>query len=120
MIYIATLWAKPGHENDVTRFYQSLEPLMRQAPGYRGRQILRAMRGTMEAAVRKAIPAEELAKHAEPPGPAGTHFVIVEQWDSVEQRMAFSRGVAAGRARELIPFVLPDHTHEFYEDVSVT
>lgn len=118
--YIATVWAKPGHEDDVTRFYQSLEPLMREAPGFRGRQILRAKPGTMAEAVRKLVSAEELARHAEPPGPAGTHFVIIEHWDSVDQRMAFSRGVAAGRARELIPFVLPDHTHEFYEDVSVT
>jgi heme-degrading monooxygenase HmoA len=119
MTYIATVWAKPGHENDVTRFYQSLESLMREAPGYRGRQILRACPGTMEAAVRKVVSADELARHAEQPGPNGTHFVVIERWDNVEQRIAFSRGVSASRGRELFPHILAEHTHEFYDDVSV-
>ena len=29
--YIATLLAKPGHELEVSKFYQDLEPLMREA-----------------------------------------------------------------------------------------
>ena len=115
--YIATLSAKPGHENEVTRFYQELEGLMREAKGYRGRKILRARTGTMAAAIRKVVSAEELARHAEPE-PKGTHFVMVEQWDSVEDRIAFSRGASAGRARELFPHILPEHSHEFYEDVT--
>jgi hypothetical protein len=44
---------------------------------------------------------------------------MIEEWDSVEDRIAFSRGASAGRARELFPHILPDHTHEAYEDVSV-
>ena len=40
VIYIATVLAKAGHEEQVTKFYQDLEPLMREAKGYRGRQIL--------------------------------------------------------------------------------
>jgi quinol monooxygenase YgiN len=115
--YIATVWAKPGHEEQVTKFYRDLEPLMRQADGYRGRQILRARSGTMAAAVRKVVTPEEAARHAEQEH-AGTHFVLVEQWDSVEQRIAFSRGAAAGRSRELFPHILPEHSHEFYEDVT--
>jgi hypothetical protein len=118
--YVVTVWAKPGHETDVTKFYQSLEPLLKEAPGYGGRQILRARAGTMAEAVRKVVPAAELARHAEPPAPNGTHFVIIEHWDRVDQRIAFSRGAAAARARELMPHLLPDHTHEFYDEVRVT
>jgi quinol monooxygenase YgiN len=117
--YVATVWAKPGHEQEVTRFYQDLEPLMREAKGFRGRQILRARPGTMAAAVRKVVPAEEAARHAEPE-PKGTHFVMVEQWDSVDDRVSFSRGASAGRSKQLFPHILPEHSHEFYEDVTGT
>ncbi len=115
--YIATVWAKPGHENDVTRFYQGMESLMREAKGYRGRKILRARTGTMVTAIRKVVSAEELARHPEP-AVKGTHFIMVEEWDSVEDRIAFARGISATRGKELFPFILPDHSHEFYEDVS--
>lgn len=115
--YIATVWAKPGHEIEVTRFYQDLERLMREAKGYRGRKVLRARTGTMATAIRKVVSAEELARHPEPE-PKGTHFVMVEQWDSVEDRIAFSRGASAGRGKDLFPHILPEHSHEFYEDVS--
>lgn len=115
--YIATVWARPGHEQEVTKFYQELEPLMREASGYRGRRILRARPGTMATAIRKVVSAEELARHPEPE-PKGTHFIMVEQWDSVEERIAFSRGASAGRAKALFPHILPEHSHEFYEDVT--
>ena len=106
--YIATVWAKPGHESEVTRFYQDLEPLMREAKGYRGRKILRARTGTFADAVRQSMPAGAPAGgHAEPPGPAGTHFVMVEQWDSVEERIAFSRGAAAAAASSFFPTSFP-------------
>ena len=115
--YIATIWAKPGHEDAVTKFYQDLEPLLRQAPGYRSRRILRARNGAALEAVRKVVSAEEVARHAEHQAP-GTQFILVEQWDSVDQRVAFSRGASASRGRELFPHILPEHTHEFYEDVT--
>lgn len=115
--YIATVLAKPGHENEVTRFYQDLEPLLKAAKGYRGRKILRARNGTMVEAVRKVVSAEEMARHPEH-APKGTQFVMIEQWDSVDERVAFSRGASAGRGKELYPHILPEHTHEFYEDVS--
>ncbi len=115
--YVATVWAKPGHENEVAAFYRDLEPLLKEAPGYRGRQILRARSGTMADALRTSMPAgPPAAGHAEPPGPAGTHFVMVERWDSVEQRIAFSR--SSGRSRQLLPHILPEHSHEFYEDIT--
>lgn len=115
--YIATILAQLGHENDVTRFYQDLEPLMREARGYRGRHVYRAQNGVAAAAMMKVASSEELKRHAEHP-PKGTQFIMVEQWDSVEDRIAFSRSASAGRAKELFPHILPEHSHEFYEDVA--
>lgn len=117
--YVATVWAKPGQENEVTRFYQDLEPLMREAKGFRGRRILRASTGVFAEAIRRTMPAGAPAGgHAEPRDPAGTHFVMIEQWDSVDERIAFSRGAASGRNKQLFPHILPEHSHEFYEDVT--
>jgi hypothetical protein len=118
--YIVSVWAKPGHEADVTRFYQDLEPLMREARGFRGRRILRARTGTMASTVRRMMPAggRPGGGHSEPPAPPGTHFVMIEQWDSVDERIAFSLGAGAGRSKDLMPHLLPDHSHEFYEDVT--
>lgn len=115
--YVASLFAKPGHELAVTRFYQDLEPLMREARGFRGRKILRARPGTMEAEVRRVTPPEELKGHAHD-RPEGVHLLMVEQWDSVADRVAFSRGVSQARNKELFPHLLPQHSHEFYEDVT--
>ena len=114
--YVASLYAKPGHELEVTKFYQDLESLMREAPGFRGRKIFRARPGTMEAEVRRVTPPEELTGHAH--DPEGVHFIMVEQWDSVAERVAFSMGVARGRNKDLFPHLLPQHSHEFYEDVT--
>jgi quinol monooxygenase YgiN len=114
--YIATVYAKPGHELAVTKFYQDLEPLLREAKGYHGRKILRARPGTMEAEVRRVIPPDQLKGHHE--DTPGVHFIMIEQWDSVADRVAFSRGASAQRTKELIPHILPAHSHEFYEDVS--
>ena len=116
-IYVATVLAKKGHEEEVTKFYVDQEEELKAAQGFRGRQILRARTGAMRAAVSKVIPAEEMAKHPaeEPPG---THFIIVEQWDSSDDKTAYSRQQDAGRSRSLIPHLLPEHTHEYYEDVT--
>lgn len=117
-IYIATVFAKHGHEDEVTRFYQDLEPMYADVKGFHGRQILRARPGTMVEAVKKVVTAEEMAAHAEPPGPPGVHFVIVERWDSVDDRIAFSRSLDRDRQKALFPHLLPEHTHEFYSDVT--
>ena len=117
-IYIATVFAKNGHEDQVAKFYRDQEEVLKEAPGYRGRQILKARAGTMLEAVKKVLSAEEIARHAEAAGPDGTHFVIIEQWDSVDERMAYSRSVDSGRVKDLIPHLLPEHTHEYYEDIS--
>jgi quinol monooxygenase YgiN len=115
--YVASLFAKPGHELAVTTFYQELESLMREAKGFRGRRIFRARPGTMEAEVRRVTPPEELKGHGHE-GPEGVHFLMVEQWDSVADRVAFSRGASKARNKDLFPHLLPQHSHEFYEDVT--
>ncbi len=118
VIYIATVLAKPGHEEQVTRYYQDLEPFLREASGYRGRQILRAMPGTMAAEVRRQMTPEELAAHPDVGHASGTQFIMVERWDSVADRVKFSRGASGARAKDLFPHILPAHSHEFYEDVA--
>ena len=116
--YIATVFAKRGHEADVAKFYQDLEPIMSEAKGFRGRQILQAEDGTMVATVRKHYTEEELSAHPEAPGIDGVHFIIFEHWDNEDDRILFSKNVAGGRNRELIPPLHPEHTHEFYKDIT--
>ncbi len=118
--YVATVYAKNGHENQVTAFYQDLERLSARAPGFRDRRILKARPGTMVEAVLRIMTPEELAGHKEPPHeePQGVHFIIIETWDSVDDRIAFSRGLGKERNKALFPHLLPEHSHEFYEDVS--
>jgi len=117
-IYIATVFARHGHEDQVTKFYQDQEEPLQGAKGFRGRQILRARPGTMVEAVKKVMSEEDLARLAEMPGPAGVHFVIIEKWDSVDEKVAYSRSIEGGRAKDLIPHLLPEHTHEYYSDIS--
>ncbi len=116
--YIATVFAKHGHEDEVTQFYLEQEASLSKAEGFHGRQILRARPGTMVAAVKKVISEEEMARHAEAEGPAGVHFVIIEQWDNVDIKTAHSRAQDSDRMRDLIPHLLPEHTHEYYEDIT--
>ena len=74
----------------------------------------------MVAAVRRIMTPDELAAHKEPPHeePEGVHIIVIETWDSVDDRFAFSRGLGKERNKALFPHLLPEHTHEFYEDVS--
>jgi len=117
--YIVQVVAKPHHEQEVAQFYADLEPLLREAKGFKGRQMFQGRPGTMAAAVRAMYSEEELAKHAEPPHEhPGTQFVVIEHWDSVDDRMQFSKNVQASRTKQLIPHLLPNHSHEFFEDIS--
>jgi quinol monooxygenase YgiN len=117
-IYITTIFAKHDHEDQVRQFYADQEESLNATEGFHGRQIYKARPGTMVEAVRKVLTEEEMARHAEAEGPQGVHFVIIEQWDSIDQKTTYSRSVDAGRATDLIPHLLPEHTHEYYEDVT--
>jgi quinol monooxygenase YgiN len=117
--YIVTLTAKPGHAEDVAAFYQDLEPLLNKAKGYHGRKIYQSRPGTMVAGLKETYSAEEFAKlpgapHEDP----GTTFIIVEKWDSVKDRLLFSKNVAGGRSKSLFPYLQPEHSHEFYQDIT--
>jgi len=116
--YIATLFAKHGHEEEVTRFYRDMQPMYEEAAGFRGRQLLRAEPGAMFAAVRPYLTEEQLAAGGERGHPEGVHFVIIEQWDSRDDRVRFSRSLDKSRSQSLYPHLLPQHTHEFYHDVT--
>lgn len=117
--YIVTLLAKTGHEEEVARFYQDMEPLLKEAQGYRGRKIFKARPGTMAAAVHKLYPPEELEGHPEHGHEdKGVMFVMIEEWDSIDDRMEFSRSMSGDRQKQLIPLLLPNHSHEFYQDVT--
>ena len=117
-IYITTIYAKHGHEDEVAKFYSDQEGELKEAKGYRSRKIMRARPGTMVEAVKKVMSAEDIAKHAEAAGPDGVHFVIIEHWDSIDDKMAYSRSIDSGRNRDLIPHLLPEHSHEYYDDIT--
>jgi len=116
--YVATLFAKHGSEHEVTEFYQQLEPQLRQAPGFRKRTMLRAQPGRLFEVVKPMLSEEDLANNREPPHPEGVQFVMIEEWDSEEDRVRFSRGQDKARAAGLYPHLHGHHTHEFYEDVT--
>ena len=121
-IFVVTLSAKPGAEDKVTDFYLSQQPEYDRADGFISRQILRARPGVMVDAVKQRMTPEEMAKHPEPEahhdGEPAVMFVVIEQWESVDKRMDFSMNRDKSRERELFPNLLPEHTHEFYTDIT--
>lgn len=119
--FVITFTAKPGTADKVTDFYLGQQAEYEQAKGFRGRRIFRAKTGTMVEAVKARLSPEELAKHPEQHhgDEKGTHFVIVEEWDSVDDRMEFSMNRDRSPDKELFPNLEPQHTHEFYEEIRV-
>jgi len=116
--FVITFSTKPGKEDAVTKFYVEMQPDYDKAKGFRGRQILRARPGTMANALSKVMTAEQMAKHPAPANDGSVHFVIIEKWDSIDDRMAFSATIDKSRNAELFPNLLPEHTHEYYTDLS--
>jgi len=117
--FVVAITAKPGSEDQVSEFYLKQQNEYAKAKGFRGRQILRAQHGTMVNALRKYMSDEEIASHPEPDlGEKGVHFVIIEHWDSVDDRMAYSQSRDKTVDRELFPLLQPAHSHEFYTDIT--
>jgi heme-degrading monooxygenase HmoA len=115
--FIVTVTAQPGHDAEVTSYYEGMAAVLAEADGFVSRKVYRSRTGEMAAAVRIAYTEEELAKHAEPPHEdPGTTFVIVEQWNSVEDRIAFGKQTSQ-RNVDLIPHLLPAHSHEFFDEL---
>lgn len=116
--FVITLTAIPGKEGVITDFYQSLQPEYDQAKGFRGRKIYRARPGTMAEHLRKVMTPEQMAQHPEPEDDGSVHFIIVENWDSIDDRMAFSATQDKSRNAELFPNLKPAHSHEYYDDIT--
>jgi heme-degrading monooxygenase HmoA len=116
--FVITLTAQPGKEDVITQFYVELQPEYAQAKGFRGRQILRARPGTMAEHLRKVMTPEQMAQHPEPEDDGSVHFIIIEQWDSIDDRMAFSATQDRSRNAALFPNLKPAHTHEYYDDIT--
>jgi len=124
--YIVTVLVKSGHEQQVADFYLSQADSLNAAPGFEGRSIFQARTGTMLAAVLAGMTPEERQKfeerghghgnddHSEAED-KGTRFVLIEKWATVDDRMAFAKSGTSQRSADLIPHLLPEHTHEFYE-----
>jgi len=118
--FVTTFAAKPGKEKIVADFYTSLQPEYDKAKGFHGRQVLMARPGTMADALRTVMTPEQMAQHPEPHNDGSIHFVIIEKWDSIADRMAFSATQDKSRNARLFPNLLPDHTHEYYTDITNT
>ena len=113
--FITTFTAQPGKEDVVSDFYTSLDAEYENAKGFHGRQVFRARPGAMFDAVSKVMTPEQIASHPAPEMDGSVHFVIVEQWDSIEDRMAFSATQDKSRNAGLFPNLKPEHTHEYYD-----
>jgi heme-degrading monooxygenase HmoA len=120
-IYVNTVYAKPGHEDAVTENYRQMAQFLKTVDGYRGGHMLRERKGAMM----EALVALRKSQGEEPPkaqaehGESGTHFVIVQIWESDEARAKLSRTPGyAPIHQDLVPHLLEAHTHELYEDFS--
>ena len=60
---------------------------------------------------------EELAAGGEEDHDHGQHFVMIEEWESIQDRVNFGRTLSKEHHMKVIPYLLPNHSHEFYEDV---
>lgn len=117
--FIVCVTAKPGHEDAVAKFYRDGEAMLKGAKGYGGRKIYQAENGKMIEAVRRYYTPEELAAHPEPPhGSQGVDFIVIEHWETVDDRMDFSKNQMADRNKDLIQHLMPDHSHEFFKEVT--
>ncbi|MGI9290542.1 MAG: hypothetical protein ACR2QG_04590 [Gammaproteobacteria bacterium] len=115
--FIVTLSALPGKEQEVAEFYTGLAAEYEGVKGFRGRSIFRARPGTMVEHLRKVMTPEQMAKHPEPAPDGSVHFIIIEHWDSIDDRMAFSAKQDKSRNAALFPNLKPEHTHEYYDQI---
>ncbi|MCS7003501.1 MAG: antibiotic biosynthesis monooxygenase [Dehalococcoidia bacterium] len=97
-IYASTIYAQPGQEETVAALYRELAEQLRDAPGYRGRHVLRAHH-------------PDHTTHA-------IHFISIEIWESAEARAAH-RATDAFKAwyDRFKVNLLPEHTHGYYDDI---
>lgn len=117
--YILNIIAKHGHEDAVSDLFESLHEQLERTDGFHSRTIFRAQPGVFLDTVRKVFTEQEIERMArqETPGPDGVHFMIHETWESPEQRVRFARENEREFLPQLVPHLLPEHSHEFYDVV---
>lgn len=116
--FLVTITAQPGKEGAVADFYLAQQPEYEAAKGFRGRQIFQSRPGAMLEVVRKFMTPEQIAGHPEGESDGSVQFIIIEKWDTTDDRMAFSMTQDKSRNAELIPNLKPEHSHEYYTDIS--
>jgi hypothetical protein len=118
--FMVTMLAKPGEEGKVAAYYQSIATIIEKAEGFLGRTVMQSNPGSMAKDVKKRITPEEMAKH--PPHDEehehSCQFIIHEKWESKEARWNFGSTLPLDRRTELFPYILDEHTHEYYTDVT--
>lgn len=115
--YIVTIYAKKDHAADVQQYYRDLQNMYEEASGFISRKIFRAKTGAMEQAVKATYSEEELANTPEEDHDHGEHFVMIEEWESIQDRINFGRSMSKEHHLKVIPYLLPNHSHEFYESI---
>ena len=95
-----TVWSVDGLEADrrLKQDHFDLVVLDLGLPGIPGLEVLRGMRTRGDH----------------------TPVLILTAQDSIEDRMAFSATMDKSRNAELFPNLKPQHTHEYYTDISPT
>jgi len=117
---VVRIAAKSGMEDKVEAFYLGQQAEYEAAQGFLGRTILKAKTGTMFESIRSRMTPEQIAKHPAPETDAaqGTEFILIERWESIELRMDFTMSRSKERDKDLFPYLLPQHSAEYYEEVT--
>lgn len=118
---VVRIAARAGMEDKVEQFYLGQEAEYDGVDGFISRTILRARTGAMLQSILSQMTPEQIAKQPKPPEPEGeqgTEFLLIEQWESVEARMAFTLSRRKERDKELFPYLLPQHAAEYYDEVT--
>ena len=115
--YVVTIYAQFEHADGVADYYTGLQPLYEAAEGFISRKVYRAKTGAMVKAVMATYSKEELAGNPEEAHAQGEHFVMIEEWKTIQHRINFGRGLSKEHHMKVIPFILPEHSHEFYSEL---
>ena len=117
---VVRIAARAGMEDKVEQFYLGQEAEYDGVDGFISRTILRARTGAMMETILSRLTPEQIAKHPvpEPEGEPGTEFILIEQWESMDARTAFTMSRIKERDKDLFPYLLPQHASEYYDEVT--
>ena len=115
--YIVTIYAKFEHADEVANYYTGIQSLYQEASGFISRKVYRAKTGAMVRAVLETYSKDELKGNPEEAHAQGEHFVIIEEWQSIQDRINFGRSLSKEHHMKVVPYILPEHSHEFYKNI---